>query len=49
MKPKIICVTGPTAAGKTELAVLLALRVKGEVVSADSMQIYRGKIGRAHV
>ena len=42
MKPKIICVTGPTAAGKTELAVLLALRVKGEVVSADSMQIYRG-------
>ena len=39
---KIICVVGPTACGKTKLGVLLAKRYDGEVVSADSMQIYRG-------
>lgn len=38
----VICVVGPTASGKTELAQALALRLGGEVVSADSMQIYRG-------
>ncbi|MBD5148001.1 MAG: tRNA (adenosine(37)-N6)-dimethylallyltransferase MiaA [Oscillibacter sp.] len=42
MLPKIVCVTGPTACGKTTLGVLLAKRLHGEVVSADSMQIYRG-------
>ncbi|MBR3641825.1 MAG: tRNA (adenosine(37)-N6)-dimethylallyltransferase MiaA, partial [Oscillibacter sp.] len=42
MAEKIVCVTGPTACGKTKLAVLLAKRFGGEVVSADSMQIYRG-------
>jgi len=40
--PKIVCVAGPTACGKTTLGVLLAQRFHGEVVSADSMQIYRG-------
>ena len=42
MAPKIVCVVGPTACGKTTLGVLLAKRYGGEVVSADSMQIYRG-------
>ena len=42
MPEKIICVVGPTACGKTKLGVLLAKRYDGEVVSADSMQIYRG-------
>ena len=38
---RIICVVGPTASGKTALAVRLALALCGEVVSCDSMQIYR--------
>nr|WP_325196078.1 tRNA (adenosine(37)-N6)-dimethylallyltransferase MiaA [uncultured Oscillibacter sp.] len=42
MAPKIVCVVGPTACGKTTLGVLLAKRFNGEVVSADSMQIYKG-------
>lgn len=42
MPPQILVVCGPTASGKTKLAVDLALRHNGEVVSADSMQIYRG-------
>ena len=42
MAPKILCVVGPTACGKTTLGVLLAKKFNGEVVSADSMQIYRG-------
>ena len=39
---KVICVVGPTACGKTKLGVLLAQKYNGEVVSCDSMQIYRG-------
>jgi len=39
--PKIVVICGPTASGKTRLAVELALAHNGEVVSADSMQIYR--------
>ena len=42
MLPKVLCVVGPTACGKTTLGVALAKRFNGEVVSADSMQIYRG-------
>ena len=42
MQPKIVVITGPTASGKTALGVALAQRLGGEVVSADSMQIYRG-------
>lgn len=41
-KPKIVGVVGPTASGKTDFAVDLALERNGEVVSCDSMQIYRG-------
>ena len=39
---RIICIAGPTASGKTALAVELAKLVDGEVISCDSMQIYRG-------
>ena len=42
MGGRIVCVVGPTACGKTTLGVDLAKRYGGEVVSADSMQIYRG-------
>ena len=38
---KIICIAGPTASGKTALAVELAIEFGGEVISCDSMQIYR--------
>lgn len=41
MSPKILVISGPTASGKTRLAVELARAHNGEVVSADSMQIYR--------
>ena len=42
MIPQVICVVGPTATGKTKMGVALAHRFGGEVVSVDSMQIYRG-------
>ncbi|MBD5084282.1 MAG: tRNA (adenosine(37)-N6)-dimethylallyltransferase MiaA [Clostridiales bacterium] len=42
MKPDILVICGPTASGKTALAAALAQRLGGEVVSADSMQVYRG-------
>ena len=38
----IICIAGPTASGKTALAVALAKELNGEVISCDSMQVYRG-------
>lgn len=38
----VVAIVGPTAAGKSELAVELALAVGGEIVNADSMQLYRG-------
>jgi len=41
-KPKIIVIAGPTASGKTGLAVDLALSLGGQIINADSMQIYRG-------
>lgn len=41
-KTKIIVVAGPTASGKTGLAVEIAKAVSGEVISADSMQVYKG-------
>ena len=47
---RVLVVTGPTATGKTALGVELALRLGGEVISADSMQLYRGMdIGTAKV
>ena len=42
MKTKILAVVGPTASGKTGLSIALAKKYNGEVVSADSMQIYKG-------
>ena len=41
-KPKLIAVVGPTASGKTELSLRLAEALNGEILSCDSMQIYRG-------
>ena len=41
-KPKVIIVTGPTAAGKTKIGLELAKRLGGEVISADSVQVYTG-------
>ena len=41
-KTKIICVVGATASGKTSLAVELAKALDGEIISADSMQVYKG-------
>jgi tRNA dimethylallyltransferase len=41
-KPKILAIVGPTASGKTSLSIKLAQQFKGEVISADSRQVYRG-------
>ena len=50
MSEKILVITGPTATGKTRLSVELAKSLDGEIVSADSMQLYRGMdIGTAKV
>lgn len=40
-KPSLVILTGPTAVGKTELSVALAGKIGGEIISADSMQVYR--------
>ena len=40
--PRVLCVVGPTACGKTTLGIALAKQYDGEIVSMDSMQIYRG-------
>ena len=41
MKPKLVIVLGPTAVGKSELALELATRIDGQIVNADSQQVYR--------
>jgi len=41
MKPKVLVIAGPTASGKTKLSIELAKRLNGEIISADSMQIYK--------
>ncbi len=49
-KQKLIIINGPTAVGKTAVSVELALRIGGEIISADSMQVYRGMdIGTAKI
>ncbi len=49
-KPKLIILTGPTAVGKTELSIRLAKELDGEIISADSMQVYKGMdIGTAKI
>ncbi|MCI8454406.1 MAG: tRNA (adenosine(37)-N6)-dimethylallyltransferase MiaA, partial [Lachnospiraceae bacterium] len=50
MKQPLVILTGPTASGKTALSIALAKRIGGEIISADSMQVYRGMdIGSAKV
>jgi tRNA dimethylallyltransferase len=41
-KPKLVAIVGPTASGKSSLALDLALKFRGEIISADSVQVYRG-------
>ena len=49
-KPKVIVICGPTASGKTALSIELAKKINGEIISADSMQIYKDMdIGTAKV
>jgi len=50
MKQKVIVIAGPTASGKSEMGVKLASALGGEVISADSVQVYRGAdIGSAKI
>ncbi|MGA8944212.1 MAG: tRNA (adenosine(37)-N6)-dimethylallyltransferase MiaA [Thermoactinomyces sp.] len=50
MKPKLLVIVGPTAVGKTRLSIRLAKRFHGEIISGDSMQVYRGMdIGTAKI
>lgn len=42
MKPKVIAIAGPTASGKTKMAIDLAKQINGEVISADSRYVYKG-------
>ena len=49
-KKPLIVLTGPTAVGKTKLSISLAQKIGGEIISADSMQVYRGMdIGTAKI
>ena len=50
LRPRVIVITGPTATGKSGCAVRLAKEIGGEIISADSMQVYRGMdIGSAKI
>ncbi|MBI4491993.1 MAG: tRNA (adenosine(37)-N6)-dimethylallyltransferase MiaA [Chloroflexi bacterium] len=50
MRPPLLVVLGPTASGKSGLGIALALRLQGEIISADSRQVYRGMdLGTAKV
>jgi tRNA dimethylallyltransferase len=50
MKQKVIAIVGPTAVGKTQLSIEAAKRFNGEIISGDSMQVYRGMdIGTAKI
>ena len=42
MKPKVLVILGPTATGKSGLAVKIAKKINGEIISADSRQVYKG-------
>ena len=49
-KQPLLILAGPTASGKTSLSLQLARRLNGEIISADSMQVYRGMdIGTAKI
>ena len=50
MKKPLVILTGPTAVGKTALSIRLAKEIGGEIISADSMQVYKGMdIGSAKI
>lgn len=50
MKKPLVILTGPTAVGKTALSIRLAKEISGEIISADSMQVYKGMdIGSAKI
>lgn len=50
MKEKVVSIVGPTAVGKTELSIELAKQFNGEIISGDSMQVYKGlDIGTAKI
>ena len=50
MKPKVVVIVGPTASGKTALSIELVKKINGEIISSDSMQIYKDMdIGTAKV
>ena len=50
MKPKVVVIVGPTASGKTALSIELAKKINGEIISSDSMQIYKDMdVGTAKV
>ena len=50
MKPKVVVIVGPTASGKTSLSIELAKKINGEIISADSMQVYKDmNIGTAKI
>lgn len=47
---KLVIIAGPTAVGKTASSILLAKKIGGEIISADSMQVYRGMdVGTAKI
>ena len=49
-KAKVVVITGPTAVGKTDVSLLIAEKLNGEIISADSVQVYRGlDVGSAKV
>lgn len=54
-KPKILVILGPTSSGKSDLGIVLAKKFNGEIISADSRQVYRGldigtgKVTKAHM
>ena len=41
LKSKIILIYGPTASGKSDFAIKLAKKIKGEIINADSLQVYK--------
>lgn len=50
MKDRVVIIAGPTAVGKTNISIKLAKKIDGEIISADSMQVYRGmNIGTAKI
>ena len=46
----LVVITGPTAVGKTDISIKLAKEINGEIISADSIQVYKGlNIGSAKI